>query len=157
LSVDRDFYGRIGENTEQRRLVERFEIPIRSARAWRVPAGHVFRIVTVEGPEVGDLNLWHMHDPREHMWAARTRQLQSAHVSTFDRLWSTLPFLRPMATITRDSLADYGLDEDGGRVHDLLGSRCDPYVNKMLTGEDFHFHCHSNLTRAILPHGLTEF
>ncbi len=27
----------------------------------------------------------------------------------------------------------------------------------MLTGEDFHHHCHSNLTRAVLPHGLTEF
>jgi len=42
-------------------------------------------------------------------------------------------------------------------VHDTLGTRCDPYVNKLLTDEDFNFHCHSNLTRAILPHGLTEF
>ena len=29
-------------------------------------------------------------------------------------------------------------------------------VNKLLTGEDFDFHCHSNLTRAILPFGLAE-
>ena len=28
-------------------------------------------------------------------------------------------------------------------------------MNKLLTGEDFHFHCHSNLTRAV-AHGLTE-
>jgi uncharacterized protein YcgI (DUF1989 family) len=62
-----------------------------------------------------------------------------------------------MATITYDSLADYGRDADGGRVHDLLGTRCDPYVNRMLTGEDFDYHCHSNLVRAVLPHGLTEF
>ena len=40
-------------------------------------------------------------------------------------------------------------------MHDLR-TRCDPYVNKLLTGEDFHFHCHSNLTRAVAPHGLTE-
>ncbi len=60
-------------------------------------------------------------------------------------------------TITDDSLASYGIDEHGGRLHDLLGTRCDLYVNKMLTGEDFHHHCHSNLTRAVLPHGLTEF
>jgi uncharacterized protein YcgI (DUF1989 family) len=26
----------------------------------------------------------------------------------------------------------------------------------MLTGEDFDFHCHSNLVRAVAPHGLTE-
>ncbi len=44
-----------------------------------------------------------------------------------------------------------------GGSHDLLGTRCDPYVNKLLTGQDFHFHCHSNLVRAVLPFGLTEF
>ena len=27
----------------------------------------------------------------------------------------------------------------------------------LLTGEDFHFHCHSNLVRAVAPFGLTEF
>ena len=69
-----------------------------------MPAGHVFRIVAVEGPQVGDLNLWNLHNPRERLWASRTRQLQAAHVTVFDRLWSTLPYLRPMATITSDSL-----------------------------------------------------
>jgi uncharacterized protein YcgI (DUF1989 family) len=101
--------------------------------------------------------LWSLQNPRERFWAARTRQLQRAHVSTYDRLWSTLPYLRPLATITSDSLAEYGVDNEGGRVHDTLGSRCDPYVNRMLTGEDFDFNCHSNLTRAVLPYGLTEF
>ena len=106
---------------------------------------------------MADLNLWNAADPRERFWASRTKQLHAAHVSTFHRLWSTLPFLRPMATITFDSLAWYGKDAEGGRVHDLLGTRCDPYVNTMLTGEDFDYHCHSNLVRAVLPHGLTEF
>ena len=78
-------------------------------------------------------------------------------MTTFDRLWSTLPYLRPIATITADSLKDYGIDEFGGRIHDLLGTRCDPYVNRMLTGQDFDHHCHSNLVRAVAPHGLTEF
>jgi uncharacterized protein YcgI (DUF1989 family) len=156
LDVDRAFYRQLAD-VAGRELVDEFVLPIRSGRAWDVPAGHLCRIVAVEGPQVGDLNVWNRHDPRERMWAARTRQLQSAHVSTFDRLWSTLPFLRPLATITSDSLEGYGVDDEGGRVHDLLGTRCDPYVNRMLSGEDFDFHCHSNLTRAVLPHGLTEF
>ncbi|MEV7098279.1 urea carboxylase-associated family protein [Amycolatopsis sp. NPDC051045] len=156
LDVDRPFYRRLA-GEDGRALVEAFEVPIRSGRAWRVPRGHLCRLRTVEGPQVGDLNLWHADDPRERFWAARTRQLQRAHVSTFDRLWSTLPFLRPLATITADTLADHGADTDGGRVHDLLGTRCDPYVNRMLTGEDFDFHCHSNLVRAVAPFGLTEF
>ncbi len=156
LDVDRDFYTAIAQDSG-RQPVESFVIPMRSGRAWTVPAGHVCRIITIEGPQVADLNLWNANDPRERLWASRTRQLQAAHVTTFNRLWSNLPFLRPLVTITGDSLADYGVDGEGGRVHDLLGTRCDPYVNRLLTGEDFDFHCHSNLTRAVLPYGLTEF
>ncbi|KAL1998989.1 hypothetical protein VTN02DRAFT_5223 [Thermoascus thermophilus] len=44
----------------------------------------------------------------------------------------------------------------GGRVHDLMGTRCDPYVNLLTGGETFDFHCHSNLTRAAVPFGLME-
>jgi uncharacterized protein YcgI (DUF1989 family) len=157
LSVDSRFYGPVGEQEDLRSLVESFEIPIRSGRAWTVRAGQVCRLRTVEGPQVGDLNIWNLHNPRERFWAARTRQLQAAHVTRFDRLWSNLPYLRPLATIVADTLETYGVDSEGGRVHDTLGTRCDPYVNRMLTGEDFDFHCHSNLTRAVLPFGLTEF
>jgi uncharacterized protein YcgI (DUF1989 family) len=156
LDVDRDFYARLAA-PEARTRVDQGIVPIREGLAWEVPAGHVLRLSTLDGPQVGDLNLWHRHNPRERFWASRTRQLQRAHVSTFDRLWSTLPFLRSMATIIADTLAGYGRDEEGGRVHDLLGTRCDPYVNKLLTGEDFDHHCHSNLVRAVAPFGLTEF
>lgn len=158
LDVDTSFYGAMRDRTaDQQQLVEELTVPIRSGRAWVVPAGHICRITTIEGPQVADMNFWNLHDPRERMWAARTRQLQAAHVTEFDRLWSNLPFLRPMVTITGDSLRDYGQDAEGGRVHDLLGTRCDPYVNTMLEGEDFDFHCHSNLTRAVAPFHLTEF
>jgi uncharacterized protein YcgI (DUF1989 family) len=156
LDVDTAFYDQLAEHTDTREIVDSFEIPIRSGRAWEVPAGCLCRVITPEGAQAGDFNVWNRHNPRERMWAARTRQLQSSHVTRYDRLWSTLPYLRPLLTVTNDSLAWYGVDEDGGRVHDLLGSRCDPYVNRMLTGEDFDFHCHSNLTRAVLPYGLTE-
>lgn len=30
-------------------------------------------------------------------------------------------------------------------------------MNKMLSGDSYDFHCHSNLVRAVLPFGLTEF
>jgi hypothetical protein len=155
LAVDRAFYERLAEETGRRELVEEFVVPIRSGRAWPLRAGQVCRIVVIEGPQVADFNCWNLHNPRERFWAARTRQLQASHVSTFDRLWSTLPYLRPMLTITNDTL-QYGIDEDGARCHDLLGSRCDPYVTKLLMGEEFDFHCHSNLTRAVLPWGLDE-
>lgn len=124
-------------------------VPPREARTFRVPAGHAFRIVSVDGPQVGDLNLWNADDLAERFWSGKTRQLQASHLSTGDRLWSTLPALRPMATITDDSLAWYGVDEHGGRVHDVIGTRCDPYTEHRLAGRDYHHCCHSNLTRAL--------
>lgn len=156
LNVDTDFYKRLVREPERRTKIGEVEVPIRTGRAWKVPAGHVFRITTHQGPQVGDLNLWNANNPRERMWVARTRQLQGAHVTTYDRLWSSLPFLRPMATIIDDTLAGYGTDEHGGRVHDLLGTRCDPYMGKLLTGRDVDHHCHSNLVRAVAPFGLVE-
>ncbi|SFB48626.1 hypothetical protein SAMN05216266_113177 [Amycolatopsis marina] len=156
MDVDKPFYDRLAAE-DGRELAESFVLPIRSGRAWEVPAGHVCRISTPEGPQVGDLNVWNRHNPRERLWASRTRQLQAAHVTRYDRLWSTLPYLRPLLTVIADSLEAYGLDDEGGRVHDLLGTRCDPYVNRILSGTDYDFHCHSNLVRAVLPYGLTEF
>ena len=155
IDVDREFYGRLGQETETRSLVDRFVVPVRSGRAWPVLAGQICRIVVVEGAQVADFNAWNLNNPRERFWAARTKQLHRAHVSTFDRLWSCLPYLRPMLTITGDTV-DYPLDEDGAGCHDLLGTRCDPYVHKLLNGEDFDFCCHSNLVRAIAPFHLDE-
>ena len=66
-------------------------VPPREARTFEVPAGHLFRIVSIEGPQVGDLNLWNAHDLSERFFSGKTRALHATHVSTGDRLWSTLP------------------------------------------------------------------
>lgn len=154
LYADKKLYEKIASS--DKKLIQTHWIMPRSAIAAEVPAKSVFRIRTPEGPQVGDLNIWNRHNSREKFWAARTRQLHSAHVSKFDRLWSNLPYLRPMVTIIGDTL-NARHDEWGGRVHDTLGTRCDPYVEKLISGEDNDFHCHSNLTRAVMPYGLTEF
>ena len=124
-------------------------VPPRDGRAFTVPRGHFFRIVSVEGPQVGDLNLWNANDLAERFFSGKTRALHATHVSVGDRLWSTLPSLRPMATITHDTLGWYGWDEDGAGVHDVIGTRCDPYTNRLLSGDDYHNCCHSNLCRAL--------
>src|ERR1041385_4756366 len=124
-------------------------VPLREARTFNVPAGHIFRIVSIEGPQVGDLNLWNAHDLSERFFSGKTRALHATHVTAGDRLWSTLPHLRPLATITHDTLGWYGFDADGGGVHDVIGTRCDPYTQMLLGGNEYHHCCHSNLTRAL--------
>ncbi len=131
------------------RKVAEVRVPPREARSFDVPAGWFFRIVSVEGPQVGDLNLWAANDPGERFFSGKTRALHGTHLSTGDRLWSSLPHLRPMATITEDTLDWYGFDAYGGSVHDVIGTRCDPYTHHLLAGADYHHCCHSNLTRAL--------
>ena len=124
-------------------------VPPREGATFSVSKGHFFRILSIDGPQVGDLNLWNANDLTERFFSGKTRALHATHVTTGNRLWSTLPNLRPMATITHDTLGWYGFDEFGGSVHDVIGTRCDPYTNRLLSGGDYHHCCHSNLTRAL--------
>ncbi|MDA5095264.1 DUF1989 domain-containing protein [Aliiroseovarius sp. KMU-50] len=132
--------------------VDEVLIPARDAKCFSVPAGQFFRISSVEGPQVGDLNLWSANDVRERFYSGKTRALHGTHVSTGDRLWTSFPHMRPMATITADTLDWYGFDAFGGSVHDVIGTRCDPYTNNLLSGGQYHHCCHSNLTRALAEH-----
>ena len=124
-------------------------VPPREAGSFRVPKGHFFRIVSMEGSQVGDLNLWNADDLSERFFSGKTRALHATHVGVGDQLWSSLPYLRPMATITYDTLGWYGWDADGAGIHDVIGTRCDPYTNRLLKGDDYHHCCHSNLSRAL--------
>ena len=129
--------------------IDQIIIPPRDAKCFRVPKSHFFRIYCQNGPQVGDLNLWNEHNLNEKFYSGKTRALYGTHLSTNDRLWSSLPYLRPMATITHDTLDWYGFDDDGVSVHDVIGTRCDPYTEKILSNKEYHFCCHSNLIRAL--------
>ncbi|MFD1881999.1 urea carboxylase-associated family protein [Paracoccus pacificus] len=124
-------------------------VPPREGRCFRASAGDFFRISSVLGPQVGDLNIWSAANPAERFYSGKTRALHGSHLTTGDRLWSVFPDLRPMATITADTLGWYGIDEFGGSVHDVIGTRCDPYTHRLLSGGDYHHCCHSNLTNAL--------
>jgi uncharacterized protein YcgI (DUF1989 family) len=127
-------------------------VPARDAGCILVPKGHVFRILSVQGPQVGDLNIWNAHDLSERFYSGKTRALHGTHLSTGDRMWSSFPTLRPMATIIHDTLDWYGFDTFDGSVHDVIGTRCDPYTHNLLAGGQYHHCCHSNLTRALADH-----
>ena len=127
-------------------------VPPREARTFDVPAGHFFRITSVEGSQVGDLNLWNARDLSERFYSGKTRALHGTHITCGERMWSSFPGMRPMATLTHDSLGWYGIDQYGGSVHDVIGTRCDPYTHNLLKGGQYHHCCHSNLTRALADH-----
>ena len=127
-------------------------VPPRDAACITVPAGSFFRISSVQGAQVGDLNIWNAGDLSERFYSGKSRALHGTHLTTGERMWSSFPCLRPMATITTDTLDWYGKDDFGGSVHDVIGTRCDPYTGNLLAGSQYHHCCHSNLTRALADH-----
>ena len=77
-------------------------VPPREAATFTVPMGGFFRISSIEGPQVGDLNLWNANDLSERFYSGKTRALHGTHLTTGDRMWSAFPHLRPLATIIED-------------------------------------------------------
>ena len=108
---DEAFYHRIRQRMS---LVPSTRVEPREAACFVAEAGQMFRIVSTEGTQVGDLNLWNNDNLQEKFFSGKTRALHGTHVTTGDRLWSSLPYLRPLATITHDTLNWYGWDDDGG-------------------------------------------
>ena len=137
-------------------LIKRIIIPPRQGICFPIKSGQFFRIISSEGPQVGDLNLWAEDNLNEKFYSGKTRALHGSHISTGDRLWSNFPNLRPMATIIADTLDWYGIDKYGGSVHDVIGTRCDPYTNMLLSGNNYDHCCHSNLTRALAKYKNLE-
>ncbi len=131
-------------------LINEVIIPPRDAKCFKVKAGQFFRIECIEGSQVGDLNLFNADNLNEKFYSGKTRALYGTHLSVGDRMYSNFPYLRSMATISWDSLDWYGYDNDGASVHDVIGTRCDPYTLKLLSGDDYHYCCHSNLLRALI-------
>ncbi|MFL2806043.1 MAG: urea carboxylase-associated family protein [Paracoccaceae bacterium] len=129
--------------------IDEITINPRDAKCFRVKAGQFFRITSIEGPQVGDLNLWNLDNLSERFYSGKTRALHGSHMDEGDQMWSCFPYLRPMATVFEDTLKWYGVDKFGGSVHDVIGTRCDPYTNKLLEGNNYHHCCHSNLARAL--------
>ena len=125
-------------------------IPPRDAKTFKVKSGNFFRIESIEGPQVGDLNIFQAENLDEKFYSGKTRALYGTHISVGDKMFSSFPYLRSLATITWDTLDWYGYDKDGGSVHDVIGTRCDPYTTKLISGNDYHYCCHSNLTRALV-------
>ncbi|XP_015604239.1 uncharacterized protein C11D3.03c [Cephus cinctus] len=156
VQVDRTAYDKARHDALLGDVIEKITVPKKSAKTWKMLKGDLCRVTVVEGSQVGDMNFWNLHNPKERFYSGKTRQLHASHLTTYDRLWSNMPYVRPMATVIADSLSRYGIDEDGASVHDVIGTRCDSYTIELITGKKSHDSCHTYLTRAAQDAGLTE-
>ncbi|WCB96721.1 hypothetical protein DSM104299_05487 [Baekduia alba] len=118
-------------------------VPAATGRAVLVERGRTFRVVDVEGGQVGDLFAFVAADPSEHVSAAHTR-------ARLDRL-----FPRPgeaFVSTLRRPLLELVADDTPG-VHDMLIAACDPARYAAL-GATGHASCAENLRTALAEHGV---
>jgi uncharacterized protein YcgI (DUF1989 family) len=119
--------------------IERVDVPAREGRAVHVPAGRAFRVIDVEGGQVGDLFAFAADDLTEYLSASHTR----AHTRTL------FPALgEPFVSNRRRPLLELVADTSPG-VHDMLIAACDPARYRGLGVDGAHASCAENLVRAL--------
>ena len=124
--------------------MERIMVPAREGRAVRVPAGGRFRVVDVEGGQVGDLFAFNADDVAEYASAEHTR---AAHWRLFPRVGETF------VTNRRRPLLLFEVDTSPG-AHDMLIAACDPVRYAGLGVQGWHASCQENLQKAMAALGI---
>jgi uncharacterized protein YcgI (DUF1989 family) len=132
---------------------ERFIIPARSAKAFRVNAGERLRIIDVEGAQVADFNVYAADDPREHFSAGATRRLHGVFLKKGDGLWSNPGRDRMLMRIVEDTVS-HRPGRRGARAHCILFPRCTRYVYEYWSGDKNHPNCQDQLAAALKEFGL---
>lgn len=70
-----------------------------SGKEFSVDKGQVFRIVQIEGPQIGDLWYLNRDDTSEHFLGHTTFLHEGAYPGQFSQFRSCMPQVRPMATM----------------------------------------------------------
>lgn len=136
-------------------------IPPKGVLAFKVKKGQYWRVIDIEGKQVGDMVIFNEHNYAEKLSCAYTRtaagsMFAGTHhneagvfqfiqgVTTGTKLMSTLR--TPMATVTADTPVPSG-------VHDTFGRSCSR-LSRILSGLEPEDGCLENLTKALEPYGI---
>jgi uncharacterized protein YcgI (DUF1989 family) len=151
--LDRAFYEKVQLAKLHYTRVEKLVIPPYSGRGFIVKKGQTFRVIQETGPQIADVAFWNAHNRKERFNTMQTWQVEGWVVLPFTRLWSDLPWFRPMMTCVDDTV-------DKGRGHEyhhhFIGTHCSPERVEMRSGLPGLNGCRLNLLQGIEPFGLTE-
>ena len=155
----KDFFERVREARPSFKKVDEFIIGLEErGKAWIVKKGQTTRIICIEGPQLLDVCIWNAHNPEEHFWDSYTLTRETPFLTTYSRLWSNLPWFRPMMTIIEDTV-ETKKTHPGDHHHYCFGSHCNPDFWYWALKDKNHpyvtkYNCWCNLQRAIKPFGL---
>ncbi len=152
MNFDREFYENLFRSRSEFQLKKKIHCGPHSGKVFRVRAGEIFRIVETEGPQICDLWIFNAENPKEHFWSNYTMVIEGVYLRPFGRLWSNMPWFRPMAT-----LMDETVRSRGEFPHIIsFGSHCTSELWELHSGIQGLNACHINGLKAIRPFGLKE-
>lgn len=151
--MDIAFYKMVRDARPGYEPVDTFLIPPYSGRGFGVKAGQTFRVIEDSGPQIGDVAFWSADDPKECFAAMRTWLVEGWIVRPFTRLWSELPWFRPMMTCIEDTVR---VEEGADYHYHFIGAHCSPEAMERRFGLANWNGCRLNLLQAIEPFGLGE-
>jgi uncharacterized protein YcgI (DUF1989 family) len=154
-ALDKKFFDTVRAARARHNLVGEFIVPPLTARGFVAKTGQTFRVIQEKGPQAAGMSLWNLHNPNEFYNAMRTRVPEGVFISVHTRLWSEVPWFRPMATCVEDTVVVPAPGSDFHH-HWLVGSHCSPETIEIRTGRSGFNGCHREILRAIEPFGLKE-
>jgi len=135
-----------------RKVVQDFIIPKCEGKAFPVLKGQLLRIIETEGPQVGDLIAYNLHDFRERFSAPITRvsnrEEKTRRITNLSALYSGPPLYREMFRILHDSSGIHHLSMSGG---------CSRISYRKMGRREDQPTCQDILPKAIEPYGLTAY
>jgi uncharacterized protein YcgI (DUF1989 family) len=154
-----EFFEEVRSSRASFHRVKQYVIPLTErGKAFVVKKGQAVRIICVEGPQVVDVCIWNADNYEEYFWNEFTLSREGLFLTTFSRLWSNMPKLRPMMTIIEDTVETQATFPGAGH-HYCFGGHCNPHFWYWALKDKTHpyvttFSCYHNLLRAVTPFGL---
>ncbi len=152
--LDKTFYDKVRAAKLQYKLVEKLVILPFSGLGFKVQKGHTFRVIEEDGPQAAAVAFWNADNPKESYAPMRSRLGEGLFINLYTRLWSDVPWLRPMMTCVEDTVINPSTD--AGYHHRLLASHCSSESLEIFSGSIGMNSCHTNLLQGIEPFGLSE-
>ena len=149
------YYTELDQRRSECSRLSRDVIPARSGKGISVDKGQVFRIVELEGGQIGDVWFLNRDAPDEHLMSHTTFLHEGAYPKKFSQFWSCMPHVRPMATMLVEHSGAPDLPQNFHN-HVVLGGHCTPNQWETLSGVKDHNSCHANGMQAVAPFGLGE-
>ncbi|MEE8447996.1 MAG: urea carboxylase-associated family protein [Thermodesulfobacteriota bacterium] len=129
-----------------RKIVNELVITKGEGRAFEVMKGQVFRVIDLEGRQVGDMTLLSLRDFREKFSSQVTVATNGMSFKEAKKLYSGPPRMNVMLTVIEDKVG----------AHWIHG-RCTRLYYQTYHGSDKHRNCQQNIADALKPYGLTEY